>query len=91
MPYHIRKRTLLREDESAELEMSDNLKSPMPGTVVKVLCKPGDQVKAGQSLMAVESMKMEYIVKATHDQTIKSIEAAEGQFVEQKQRIITFE
>lgn len=91
LKFYIRKRGLLRETEDEELVMTDNAKSPMPGTVVKCFVKPGDSVKAGDSLMSIESMKMEYIVKATHDQTVKSIEAAEGQFVEQKQRIVTFE
>lgn len=38
----------------------------MPGTVVKVFVEPGQEVEAGDNLVAVESMKMEYLVKATH-------------------------
>lgn len=62
----------------------------MPGTVVKVFVKPDQKVKAGETLMAVESMKMEYNIKATHDAVISHVLVNEGQFVEMKQKLITF-
>jgi propionyl-CoA carboxylase alpha chain len=46
----------------------------MPGTVVKVFVKVGDEVKAGTALASIESMKMEYVIKATHDSKIGKIE-----------------
>ena len=39
----------------------------MPGKVVKMLVKPGDQVKAGQTLVVVEAMKMQSEYKAAAD------------------------
>lgn len=60
----------------------------MPGIVAKVYVKPGDKVKAGDMLCAIESMKMEYAIKATHDATVESIYAEEGKFVEQKQSLL---
>jgi urea carboxylase len=42
----------------------------MPGTVAKVFVSKGQQVKKGDNLLAVESMKMEYMIKATHDVAI---------------------
>lgn len=38
--------------------------SPMPGRVVKVFVQPGQEVKKGENLISVESMKMEYFMKA---------------------------
>ena len=38
--------------------------SPMPGRVVKVFVEPGQEVKKGENLISVESMKMEYFMKA---------------------------
>ena len=38
--------------------------SPMPGRVVKVFVEPGQSVKKGENLISVESMKMEYFMKA---------------------------
>lgn len=63
----------------------------MPGTVVKVFVKPGDLVKAGTALASIESMKMEYVVKATHDVTIGKIDIEPGQFVNMKQRLMSFQ
>ena len=45
----------------------------MPGTIVKVFCKPGQEVKANDPLISVESMKMEFLIRATHDVKIKEI------------------
>jgi len=56
----------------------------MPGTVVKVNVLEGDEVKAGEILATLESMKMEYQIKATHDCTISKVMIEAGQFVNQK-------
>ena len=45
----------------------------MPGTVVKVFCKVGQEVKAHEPLISVESMKMEFLIRATHDVKVKEI------------------
>ena len=46
----------------------------MPGTVVKVFVNVGDEVKAGTPLASIESMKMEYVIKATHDVKIGKLD-----------------
>ena len=71
--------------------MRDHVKSPMPGTVVKVFVRTGDKVKMGQNLASIESMKMEYMVKASHDCVVGAIDIKEGQFVQLKQKMIAFE
>jgi len=53
----------------------------MPGTVVKTYVKVGQEVKAGDPLISVESMKMEFLIRATHDVKIKEIRVDESQFV----------
>jgi biotin carboxyl carrier protein len=67
------------------------VQSPMPGKVVKVLCAPGDDVKAGQGVIVVEAMKMENELKAPRDGKVKSIAVKEGQAVEAGQTLIAFE
>lgn len=54
----------------------------MPGTVVKVFVTVGQEVKEGDPLISVESMKMEYLIRATHDATVKEIRVSESQFVQ---------
>ena len=56
--------------------------SPMPGKIVRVLVKPGDQVKARQGLVVVEAMKMENELRAARDGRVREVSAAEGQSVE---------
>lgn len=77
----VQKLGLQYKDEDEGSVKGDSAKSPMPGTVVKVFCQPGDEVKKGDSLCSIESMKMEYIVKATHDCTIDRVDIKAGEFV----------
>jgi len=58
--------------------------SPMPGRVVKVFVEKGQHVKKGDKIISVESMKMEYFVKATRDGVIGAIKTKEGDTVAMK-------
>jgi biotin carboxyl carrier protein len=60
----------------------DEVSTPMPGKVVKILVSVGDKVTAKQSLVIVESMKMENEIKAPVDSEIKSIHFKDGELVE---------
>lgn len=57
------------------------LKAPMPGIITKVFHKAGDKLKKGQSIIAMEAMKMELVIKAEFDCTIVKVNVAEGEFV----------
>lgn len=63
--------------------------SPMPGTILKVLVKEGDEVKANQPLMVLEAMKMENEIVATQDGTIAGIHVILGQVVNAGDALIT--
>jgi biotin carboxyl carrier protein len=65
--------------------------SPMPGKVVKVLVRPGDEVKQGQGLVVVEAMKMENELKSPKDGKVVEVVAAEGQAVEANAKLCTVE
>jgi biotin carboxyl carrier protein len=56
--------------------------SPMPGKVVRVLVKPGDEVKARQGLVVVEAMKMENELRAARDGRVRDVAVTEGQSVD---------
>ncbi len=57
------------------------LLSPMPGTVTKIFRKVGDKVKKGESILAMEAMKMELVLKAEFDCKIVKLDVAEHAFV----------
>ncbi len=84
------KKTVLEKERIEEGAMKDSVKSPMPGTVVKVFVSNGDKVVAGQNLCTIESMKMEYMIKATHDCVVSNVDVVPGQFVNMKQRLMNF-
>ena len=54
----------------------------IPGRVVSVAVTPGDTVKAGQRLLAVEAMKMENELRAPRDGVVERVEVGVGQTVE---------
>lgn len=54
----------------------------MPGTVTKLYHKAGTVVKKGDSLLAMQAMKMELVIKAEFDCKIAKINVGENEFVE---------
>jgi pyruvate carboxylase len=58
--------------------------APMPGKVLKVNVKPGEQVRAGAVLMVTEAMKMETNLKARADCTVVEVKFKEGDKVEKE-------
>src|SRR5688572_30309823 len=61
---------------------AQRLVAPMPGKIVRVLVKTGDQVKTKQGLVVVEAMKMENELRAARDGRVREVSVAEGQSVE---------
>jgi biotin carboxyl carrier protein len=58
------------------------IRSPMPGKVVKLLVKPGDEVTRGQGVVVVEAMKMENELKSPKAGKVVTVSTAEGAVVE---------
>jgi len=65
----------------AEAEGRQQILAPMPGKVVRVLVKQGDQVKAGQGLFVVEAMKMQNEIRSPKSGKVERVLAEEGQTV----------
>ncbi|NND53446.1 MAG: acetyl/propionyl/methylcrotonyl-CoA carboxylase subunit alpha [Gammaproteobacteria bacterium] len=72
-------------------DLSKFLLSPMPGLLVKLVVKPGDEVKAGEELAVVEAMKMENSLRAQDDVVIAKVMADQGQSLVVDQPILEFE
>lgn len=64
------------------------VKSPLPGSVIKVLVSEGQAVKKGDTLLTLESMKMENAIMAEADGTVKQIAVTPGQNVMQDDLLI---
>jgi biotin carboxyl carrier protein len=70
--------------ESGEI----NIKSPMPGLIVAVKVEVGQEVIAGQTVIILESMKMQNELKAPRDGVVQAINVAPGQSVEQNKALV---
>ena len=66
-----------------------HLKAPMPGLVVAVPVEEGQQVKKGQVLIILESMKMQNELKSPRDGAVSRIKVKQGESVEQKQALLS--
>ena len=56
----------------------NTLASPMPGKVLKLFARAGDQVQEAQPLVIIEAMKMEFTVRAPHDGKVARVHFEEG-------------
>jgi biotin carboxyl carrier protein len=56
--------------------------APMPGEITKVLVEAGQEVKSGEALLVMISMKMETTIEATDDGIVEEIYVEAKQFVE---------
>ncbi len=72
-------------------DMSKYLLSPMPGLLVSVAVKEGDEVKAGQELVVLEAMKMENTLRAERDAMVGKINYAPGASLAVDDKIMEFE
>lgn len=66
-----------------------NLKAPMPGLVVAIPITEGQEVKKGQVLLILESMKMQNELKSPRDGIVNRIKVKAGESVEQKQPLLS--
>jgi propionyl-CoA carboxylase alpha chain len=64
--------------------------SPMPGLVVSIEVEPGQEVKAGQAVAVIEAMKMQNIIRAERDATVKAVGARPGDSVAADEVLIEF-
>jgi biotin carboxyl carrier protein len=73
---------------SKSTKKANEIKAPMPGMVLSVLVHEGQHVKAGESVLILEAMKMENVIKAPADCTVKQIKVKQANAVEKNQVLI---
>lgn len=67
------------------------LKSPMPGLVIKLGIKEGDIISKGDPIMILEAMKMENVIKSRGEGKVAKVFVNEGQAVEKNELLVSFE
>ena len=83
--------TFKEEKIYADPKNEKEVGSSIPGKIVKVLVKEGDQIKKGDKLFIAEAMKMETNIIANVDGKIKDIFVREGDMVESGELLLAFE
>jgi acetyl/propionyl-CoA carboxylase alpha subunit len=77
------------EAEAGPLAAADgSLHAPMPGTVLRVDVREGQEVAAGEPLVVLEAMKMELAVSAPADGTVTAVLVAAGDLVARGQALV---
>jgi len=64
-----------------EAEGRQQILAPMPGKVIRLLAKAGDEVEAGQGLVVIEAMKMQNEIRSPKRGRVERLHAQEGQAV----------
>mmetsp|Transcript_7519 Transcript_7519/g.10568 ORF Transcript_7519/g.10568 Transcript_7519/m.10568 type:complete len:713 (-) Transcript_7519:54-2192(-) len=74
-----------------EIDHSNSLICPMPGSVISVSVKEGQTVEQGQELAVVEAMKMQNVLRAENKSVIKSIKCKQGDVLKVDAVMMEFE
>ena len=95
---HWQGQTFVFEDERKRKSKSQGatddptkIVAPMPGKILKLNVAAGDNVVAGQTLVVMEAMKMEYSLKAKVDSKVKSVNAEVSQQVKANDTLVDLE
>lgn len=70
---------------------SDGIRAPMPGSIIKVAVAVGDTVSRGQTLLVMESMKMETTLVAPRDGVVAAVNVAAGQSFDRDALLLSLE
>lgn len=77
-----------RQDGSAGDTESGDVQAPMPGAVLEVLVSEGDRVERNQTVILMESMKMELAITAPRNAVVRRVAVQPGQQVERGMRLL---
>ncbi|GAC1633562.1 MAG: hypothetical protein NVS9B10_28970 [Nevskia sp.] len=70
---------------------ADGIRAPMPGAVIAVAVAAGDTVSRGQTLLIMESMKMETTLAAPREGVVQAVNVARGQSFERDALLLSLE
>lgn len=76
------------QESALHAQGSVTLKAPMPGVIVRVMVQIGETVQKGQTLVILESMKMENELKSPRTGVVETVFVAAGTAVEKEQKLL---
>ena len=79
---------LMMQRRGGQIAGSGELRAPMPGLIVEVAAQPGESVEQGQTLVILESMKMQNELKSPIAGVVRSVQVAAGEAVEKNALLV---
>jgi len=79
----------LRKKAAGGEKQADKIVAPMPCKIIKIYVKPGDVLKAGDTILTMEAMKMQSNISVTEDCEVAAVLVNEGDSVMVEQTLIT--
>ncbi|MGB3606166.1 acetyl-CoA carboxylase biotin carboxyl carrier protein subunit [Psychroserpens sp.] len=77
--------------EIGSSKIVSDIKAPMPGLILEISVKVGQEVKENDTLLILEAMKMENVLTSPRDGIIKSVSVGKGDAVDKNRLLIEFE
>jgi glutaconyl-CoA/methylmalonyl-CoA decarboxylase subunit gamma len=75
----------------AQIGSENELTAPLPGTIISVFIKAGDEIEAGKVALVIEAMKMKNSIRTTRGGKVAEVLVSPGQTVAHKQVLVRFE
>ena len=75
---------------AGEIGISNELTAPLPGTLVEIFVRPGDEVELGKIVLVIEAMKMKNSIRSTRAGIVSEVLVSTGQTVMHKQPLLRF-
>ena len=69
----------------------NEMTAPLPGTIISIFVKAGDEIEAGKVVLIIEAMKMKNSIRTTRGGKVAEILVSPGQTVAHKQALVRFE
>ena len=69
----------------------NEMTAPLPGTIIEIFVKAGDEIEAGKVVLIIEAMKMKNSIRTTRGGKVAEILVSPGQTVAHKQALVRFE
>ena len=69
----------------------NEMTAPLPGTIIEIFVKPGDEIEAGKVVLVIEAMKMKNSIRTTRGGKVAEVLVSPGQTVAHKQALVRFE
>ncbi|HSJ86003.1 MAG TPA: biotin/lipoyl-containing protein [Anaerolineales bacterium] len=92
--FKVEKDFQIKEMPKPAINTTGNVKqliAPLPGTIVEIFVKNGEQVEAGHVVLIIEAMKMKNSIRSTRSGKIADVLVAVGQTIAHKQALVRFE